>query len=120
MKIIKTIIINYFATLGSFIGFVIFLVNDNIPASVLMCMIFILCMVWFTDITKRWAERIKERQIEPKEEPWNNCRIDIPLDEPIEKKSNIRTGSYPSEQYFKMVKERDNDTRRENPISANV
>lgn len=105
----KTIIINYFASLGTFMGFVIFLFTSNIPAAILMLLLFTFCLIWFSEIMKRWSQRVKERrQCEPKDEPWNTCKIDIPLDdEPEKPKGNVRTGMYPSEKYYQMVAERE-------------
>lgn len=105
----KIIIVNYFASIGSFMGFMIFLFTDNIPAAILMCLLFAFCLIWFSEIMKRWLQNIKERkQNEPVEEPWNTCRIDIPLDdEPEKPKNNVRTGMYPSEKYLQMVAEKE-------------
>lgn len=106
----KIIIINYFASLGSFMGFIIFMNYNNIPAGVLMCILFAICLIWFSDIMKRWAAHVREKRNEPVEEHWNDCRIDIPIDEPVKKKetkSNVRTGSYPSEKYLQMVAEKE-------------
>lgn len=104
----KKIIVCYFASIGTFMGFMIFINNNNIPAGILMCVLFTLCLIWFGEIMKQWAARIRERQNnKPVKEVWNPSRIDIPLDDvKNEEKQNVHPGSYPSEAYYKMIEEK--------------
>lgn len=123
----KKIIINWFASAASLLIFALALNAGQIPLAVLSALIFAVCLVWFTDIVRQIdsrSRRSERRQPERRE----FFSIDIPLDDPQDKpaedapeayvisgSSNVHTGTYPSEDYFKMLNKGGSysDVRRE-------
>lgn len=120
--------LSYFGTIigvlfGSYFG----IVGDWLGSCI--CAVLVLfCMLWFTfnweQIKKR--DKDKERRIK-KLEKWKKEHEqyhiewlkEIPTEKP--KLGTIRTGSYPSELYYKMLIERENanaDNRAENPTTT--
>lgn len=111
----KKIIVCYFASMGSLLGFILGLSTNMIPFAVIMVAAFTGCLLWFCDIARQWnaMRRRSDRASKPRE-VYN---IDIPLDDDPEDKpaedapeayvisgsGNVHTGMYPSEDYFKML-----------------
>lgn len=123
----RKIIINWFASAASLLIFALALNADQIPLAVLSALIFVVCLVWFTDIVRQIDARSRRsKRKEP--EPQEFYNIDIPLDEPQDKPAedapeayvisgsgNVHTGMYPSEDYLKMLSKGGSysDVRRE-------
>jgi len=109
----RKIIINWFASAASLLIFALALNADQIPLAVLSALTFAVCLVWFTDIVRQIDARSRRsKRREPERQEFNS--IDIPLDDPQDSandkepesyavSSNVRTGTYPSEDYFKML-----------------
>lgn len=109
----RKIIINWFASAASLLIFALALNTNAIPLAVLSAIAFVGCLLWFADIIRQIdarSRRSQRRQLERQE----FFSIDIPLDDPQDKQankepesyvvsSNVHTGTYPSEDYFKML-----------------
>ncbi|WP_407382828.1 hypothetical protein [Ruminococcus sp.] len=96
----KKIIVCYFASIVSLLGFTMALNTDQIPIAVLMAAISAGCMVWFTDMMRH---KRKPRRVVREDEP-QNYRIDIPLDDEPEDETagGVRPGSRQSVTYDQM------------------
>ena len=100
----KKIIICYFASVGTLLGFT-FAINANmIPFAVVMVAAFFGCMLWFCDIMRQISARKRARRSEREDAVQEHYSIDIPLDDEPEEKpvSTVRPGSRPSVTYYAM------------------
>lgn len=109
----RKIIINWFASAASLLIFALALNTNAIPLAVLAAISFVGCLLWFSDIIRQADARARRSQRrEPERQEFFS--IDIPLDDPEDKEadkepesyvvsSNVHTGTYPSEDYFKML-----------------
>lgn len=109
----RKIIINWFASAASLLIFALALNTNAIPLAVLAAIAFVACLLWFSDIIRQADARARRSQRkEPERQEFYS--IDIPLDDPQDKtadkepesyvvSNNVHTGTYPSEDYFKML-----------------
>lgn len=104
---LNKIIICFFAAIGSTIG--IFITRDLnlIPAMVMCVVALVLCLLWFSDLTRRIKAQ-SDRRRRPHKEPEEWYSIDIPLDEDKPAvTSNVRPGSVRSAAYLQMKQEQE-------------
>lgn len=109
----RKIIINWFASAASLLIFALALNTNAVPLAVLAAIAFVACLLWFSDIIRQIDARARRSQRkEPERQEFYS--IDIPLDDPEDKgadkepesyvvSSDVHTGTYPSEDYFKML-----------------
>lgn len=109
----RKIIINWFASAASLLIFALALNTNAIPLAVLAAISFVGCLLWFSDIIRQADARARRsKRREPERQEFYS--IDIPLDDPQDKgadkepesyvvSSNVHTGTYPSEDYLKML-----------------
>ena len=99
----KKLIVCYFASIGSLLGFMVAINMNQIPLAVIMVALFVACMLWFTDIARQKAKRGRHRSDQAKR-PQEFYSIDIPLDDEPEDKpaAAVRPGSRPSVTYLEM------------------
>lgn len=98
----KKIIVCYFASMGSLLGFILGLSTNMIPFAVIMVAAFTGCLLWFCDIARQWNAR--RRRSDRASKPREVYNIDIPLDDDPEDKpaAAVRPGSRPSATYAQM------------------
>lgn len=113
----KKIIISYFASIGTLMGFMLACTINHAPLMVLTVCMFAGSMIWFTDIVKKIYHR-KNRRSTTTRKVREFYSIDIPLDDVDIKKGNVHPGSRPSEMYIKMVGGDDIDSRTENQAAS--